>query len=254
MFQTTKNKKMKLEKLVASIEDARKEIARVNLMSKKLAKINNEDLPKGFSDELEKAINGLSKMNVAIYKEIDYKVPAAKYSEKDGIIFFRGELNVKQVHNYDTEITKLISSLNRLFAELSKFNSEATAHEYQRIVTKQLSFIELKKPYFNAHEVVMDALEAAIKSSTKDKTSKNNAAEKAAEKAAAEAKAEEEKIAAEAEEAAKKAEEEKIAAEKAAKEAAEAEEAAKAEAAEEVMEAAGDEGDTDPESTEEKEK
>lgn len=153
---------MKLEQLAASIEDARKEIARVNLLSKKASALNKEDLPEGFNDELEKSINGLSKMLISLYKEIEYKVQYAKYSEKDGNTFYRGDLSIKENESYDTLISRIIGSLNSVSVLLSKFNNEENKREYQRIVTKSLSFIELKKPYFTAHAVAIESLNKAI--------------------------------------------------------------------------------------------
>ena len=175
---------MKLEQLAASIEDARKEVARVNLLSKKASTLNKEDLPEGFNDELEKSINGLSKMLISLYKEIEYKAQYVKYNEKDGNTFYRGDLSIKENENYDTSISRMVGSLNSVYALLSKFNNEENKSEYQRIVTKSLSFIELKKSYFTAHTVAIESLNKAISMLTETTTKVETKAEAEVEEAA----------------------------------------------------------------------
>ena len=153
---------MKLEKLVESLEGARKEVTRINLLSSKLSKFNKEDLPEGFTLELEKAVNGFSKMIIAIYKEIDFKVPYTKYTDKNAGIFFKGVLAMSENHNYDTEMSRLVGSLNMIANLVRKLNSDEHAREYQNIVTKQNTFVGLKKAYFTAQGLTLEGIETAI--------------------------------------------------------------------------------------------
>jgi len=147
---------MKLNDLIHVLETNRKSVSEAKRRVANLLILNSMEFEAKTQKKFDEAIDGMSKMMIAVYSEIKYKVDFKPYDDYNP--FFVGPLLLKEGYVLDTEISICVGMLNSVMGEIEKLKDESQVfHPYT------MTQVQLGKKFKKLEREVVDSLSSTSK-------------------------------------------------------------------------------------------
>ena len=141
---------MKFSELTSLLEGSRMSISQAKLMVSSVTELKGKKLDDKEFKKFDSSINNIGDMLCNVFDKVGYKTEFPPHTTQNSL--YRGGHGLK--NNYDplTEITKVITNLNKVELDLKKLGSKEYASTHQRIInhSDMLKVVELDKKYFSS--------------------------------------------------------------------------------------------------------